>query len=158
LKKRSIVSFDDDDVDDHEQDQNVHCYKRLKVSRALYKPSFKGLDSMTGQEHDATDIAIVSPSRGKPILQFNFDEIDRPVVSPTPLDNGEPAMVHLSDNTGVRYNDHGSGPVKGILTMPLALPSSKSRKRHRVMFSEKPPEVFHPCSVTPESSSDCEGC
>jgi|EP01083_Nonionella_stella_P075442 hypothetical protein len=137
LRKRSIaVSFDDDD-----DEPEIQCFKKQKNTRTAHQPSFKDI-------HHALDIAIVSPTRSKPTLQFNFDEIERPVVSPTPLDNNE-AVMNLNDTDAL------SG-LKSILTTPFTLPSS-SRKTHRVIFSEKPPEVFYPPSVTPESSSDCEG-
>lgn len=93
---------------------------------------------------NVSNIAIVSPSRQKPTLHFNFDEIARPVVSPTPIEENTPLLNVGSKCCG----------IKSILTTPLSLPSS-TRKTRRIIFSEKPPEVFYPPTITPETTSDC---
>ena len=73
LKKRSVISFDDD------LDENP-CHKKRRISI----DSFRNATIENFDPH--SDIAIVSPSRQKPTFVFNFDEIERPVVvSPTPL-------------------------------------------------------------------------
>jgi pSer/pThr/pTyr-binding forkhead associated (FHA) protein len=122
LKKRSAaVSFDED----------------FEIER----PSYKKMKIIpTNYNNNQSDIAIVSPSRQKPTLQFDFRDIDRPVVSPTPLEEDERITNH----------NVGGKSAKGILTTPLSIPSTK-RKTHRVIFDDKPPEVFYPASVTPDS-------
>mmetsp|Transcript_26025 Transcript_26025/g.32083 ORF Transcript_26025/g.32083 Transcript_26025/m.32083 type:complete len:360 (-) Transcript_26025:255-1334(-) len=133
LKKRSTVSFDDD-IDM----ELIHCHKKLKV--------FENHNNQTLQETDLSqNIAIVSPARQKPVLHFDFDNLERAVVSPTPLEENN-LLIKPKDNLN----------VKGILSIPISF-SSHSKKMKRVAFSEEPPEEFYPSSVTPDSSSDCEG-
>jgi preprotein translocase subunit SecD len=136
LKKRSVISFDDD----LDFQQNT-SHKKRKISI----DSFRNATTESFEPH--SDIAIVSPSRQKPTFVFNFDEIERPVVSPTPL-----------NQTTVKFTNMGlADGIKSILTAPLALPpASSTKKSRRVCFCEEQPEVFYPPSVTPEPSSDCE--
>lgn len=141
LKKRSVaVSFDDE----NDLEREIPCYKKVKMSTSA--PSSGNSSGIKIESKDGMNIAIVSPSRQKPTLHFDFNSVERPVVSPTPIEDNEP----LFD-----LGTHESQGVKSILTTPLSIPSS-IRRKHRVIFSEKPPEVFYPPSVTPESSSDCE--
>lgn len=129
LKKRSIVSFDEDSEDEAPQ-------KRLKIEDSSSIESIGSSDS-------EDSIAIVSPSRQKPILQLDLSDVGRPVVSPNPFEDGSRTINLVK------------GITSGILTVPLTLPSSKKKKS--VNFSMEPPEVHHAPSVTPESTSDNEG-
>lgn len=126
FRKRSLVSFDEEA---YEQD-----HKRLKLSSSTESDS----------SNDSINPAIVSPSRGKSVLQFDFSMIERPVVSPNPF---EDSAKTLELNAG--------SFTSNILTVPLtlSLPSTEKKKR-RVMFSEEPPQIFFPASVTPDPSSD----
>mmetsp|Transcript_3966 Transcript_3966/g.4576 ORF Transcript_3966/g.4576 Transcript_3966/m.4576 type:complete len:210 (+) Transcript_3966:1-630(+) len=127
LRKRSLVSFDEDA--DDEQD-----HKRLKMSGSI--------ESDTSD--DSINPAIVSPSRGKSVLQFDFSTIDRPVVSPNPF---EDSVKTLELNTGSLANS--------ILTVPLSLSlPTTHKKRKKVIFSKAPPQIFFPASVTTDSLSD----
>jgi len=137
LKKRSIVSFDDEN--DLEREPN--CMKRMKMTSSVesHQPMCGSFDLGDNQE-----IAIVSPSRQKPTLHFDFSKI-RHVVSPTPLEESEP----LSSESNLSTN----GP-KSILTAPFNLVLPSRKKSRRVKFSETLPEVFYPPSITPDSSSD----
>lgn len=127
LKKRSAaVSFDED------FEIERPSFKKMKIIPTNYNNN-QSLPS-------TQDIAIVSPSRQKPTLQFDFRDINRPVVSPTPLEEDE-----RMTNRNMREKSS-----KGILTTPLSIPSTK-RKTHRVIFNDKPPEVFYPASATPDS-------
>merc|ERR1719261_900376 len=137
LKKRSTVSFDDDlDI----QQQNP-CLKKRRITTNTFQ------DLAVRDFVSQSDYAVVSPSREKPTFVFDFNEIERPVVSPTPPEQDQAPLnistIDLSDN------------IKSILAAPLALPSS-SKKSRRVSFCDEKPTVFYPPSVTPESSSDCE--
>jgi len=131
LKKRSIISFDEDSDSEIE----VKGHKKMKMSTDL-------LSEFT----DSCDVAIVSPSRQKPTFSFNVDDIDRPVVSPSPIP--EESQAALRDPGNLETN-------KSILSVPLSL-TSPSKKRSRVTFSDVPPAVFYPPSITPDSSSDSE--
>lgn len=137
LKKRSTVSFDDDL--DFQQENPCHKKRRITAN------TFHNVPIEDFVPH--SDVAIVSPSRQKPSFVFNFDEIERPVVSPTPLEQHQAPMSIPSIDL--------SNSIKDILAAPLALPSS-SKKTRRVCFCDDEPKVFYPPSVTPESSSDCE--
>lgn len=138
LKKRSLVSFDEEqDVDVRER-----APKKLRMSTST--------DS--SDSNDSFDIAIVSPSRQKSVINFDFDLMDdRPVVSPNPFEDGA-KMLEL------RTPDLKT--MMGILGVPLTLPSTvtttSSKKRKSVGFSSQPPDVFFPPSVTPDSASDDE--
>lgn len=129
LKKRSIVSFDEESDVESES-------RKLK-----FTPTTDDDEAQT-DFYESPDIAIVSPSRQKQTLVFNFEEADRPVVSPTPLLDETQGLVLSSD-------------IKSILVAPLALPSSR-KKNCRVSFCDRPPKVFYPASVTPDSTSDSE--
>lgn len=137
LKKRTTVSFDDD-LDF--QQENPHHKKRRITTKLFQNVAIEDLVSNS-------DVAIVSPSRQKPTFVFNFDEIERPVVSPTPLEQHQAPM----NIPTIELNNS----IKKILAAPLALPSS-SKKNRRVYFCDDAPKVFYPPSVTPEPSSDCE--
>ncbi len=133
LKKRSVVSFDED----NDVEQELHRCKKMKLttdssstdssnssSSPSTEPSFGGIGS---------GIAIVSPTRQKSTLVFDFDKIQRPVVSPTPVEViEEPFPKERSSN---------DNSLRSILANPLTLPSSRRTKR-RVMFSEKEPDVY----------------
>ncbi len=129
MRKRSLLSFDEgaDDEQDH---------KRLKLSSSIESEA----------SNDSINPAIVSPSRGKSVLQFDFSMIDRPVVSPNPF---EDSTKTLELNAGSLENS--------ILTVPLSLSlptTHKKKKKKKVMFSKAPPQIFFPASVTPDSLSD----
>lgn len=130
LKKRSMVSFDVRSGEDEPAN------KKSKISNAI---------DNAGSSDSDDSIAIVSPSRQKPVLQFEFTKDDRPVVSPNPFEDGSRA-VSLA-----------KGIVGNFLTVPLSLPSTIKREAKTVKFSTEPPEIFHAPSVTPESTSDNEG-
>lgn len=138
LKKRSIVSFD-------EESDEENGSKKLKFTSTTDNED----DEAQTDFYESPDIAIVSPSRQKQkTIVFHFEETDRPVVSPTPLldenqtDSKTQGLVLSSD-------------IKSILSAPLTLPSSR-KKNCRVSFCDRPPKVFYPASVTPDSSSDSE--
>lgn len=137
LKKRSIVSFDEESDAESES-------KKLKFTSTTDNDEEEAQTDF----YESPDIAIVSPSRQKQTIVLNFEETDRPVVSPTPLldenqtDSKTQRLVLSSD-------------VKSILVAPLTLPSSR-KKNCRVSFCDRPPKVFYPASVTPDSSSDSE--
>jgi hypothetical protein len=134
LKKRSVVSFDDENDLDHEILQEHPC-KRMKMSTTTNAEK-----SSIGEFAGLSDIAIVSPSRQKPTLFFDFTKVERPVVSPTPIEDNDPRMIASNSNF--------SNVTKRVIPH-LALPSTK--KRRRVCFSEQKPEIFYPTSITPES-------
>eukprot|EP00979_Chaetoceros_neogracilis_P016991 scaffold10170_cov277-Chaetoceros_neogracile.AAC.12 len=127
LKKRSMVSFDEESGEDEPAN------KKLKIS----------IDSSSSDSDDS--IAIVSPSRQKPVLVFEFCRDDRPVVSPNPFEDSSRTM------------SLAKGIAGGILTAPLSLPSTIKTKAKTVNFSVDPAEIFYAPSVTPESTSDNEG-
>lgn len=115
LKKRSVVSFDEENDIEHE----MHCCKKMKITTDSSNPLFGGI---------GLDVAIVSPTRQKPTLVFDLDKIQRPVVSPTPI---EVNQLSAKETKGPR----------SILVTPLTLPSSRRTKR-RVMFDENEPDVY----------------
>lgn len=127
LKKRSMVSFD-------EELEEEPCYKKLKPCSS----------SESIGSDDSVNFAIISPSRQKPMFQFDYSLINRPVVSPNPFDDSARTLTL----TG--------GIAQGILTVPLALPSAQKKKAKSVNFSSDPLEVFFPPSITPDSASDSE--
>mmetsp|Transcript_2787 Transcript_2787/g.4214 ORF Transcript_2787/g.4214 Transcript_2787/m.4214 type:complete len:434 (+) Transcript_2787:372-1673(+) len=135
LKKRSLVSFDED----QDVDVDQRAPKKLKMSSST--------DS--SDSNDSSNIAIVSPSRQKPVLDFHFDLMDdRPVVSPNPF---EDIANTLDLRTAVCKS------MCGILAVPLTLPSTSNKKKMKsVSFSAQPPELFFPPTVTPDSTSDNE--
>jgi len=117
LKKRSIVSFDEE----NDVEPELPCYKKMKMSIASGDTSFG--DS-------GVSIAIVSPMRQKSTLDFDFSKIERPVVSPTPIE--------MSNEQHTLKKSKG---LKSILTNnSLTLPSTRRTKR-RVIFSENKPDV-----------------
>lgn len=132
LKKRSIVSFDDSD-----SEPEVPPLKKRKTSFISQSSSY--------DDSDSSSVAIVSPLREKPTLKFNFECIDRPVVSPTPIENIAPLKIC----NGICLP---SGCKKSILRTPLSLPCTKSKNR-RVKFSDTPPEVYDPLAVSDDKSS-----
>lgn len=136
LKKRSSVSFDED-ID---FDEEVPCFKKRKIIVTTHEnapiPDF----------NHVSDVAIVSPSRQKPSLIFNFDDIERPVVSPTPIEDIQtPKILSGSDL---------SNRLKSILSPPLVLSSTK--KNLRVSFSAEPTKIFYPPEITLDPSTDSE--
>lgn len=130
LQKRSMVSFDEE----NEFVNEMHCPKKMKMTLAEDQRS-----STHGTFGDISDIAIVSPSRQKPTILFNFNDMDRPVVSPTPAENILIPLTMSGSNI--------SNGIKSILTTPLTLPSS--RKNRRIVFSEEPPKHFYPHPGSP---------
>lgn len=131
LKKRSVVSFDDNDP---EPEMQMPPMKKQKSSFMTH--SF--------DPYSSTDVPIVSPSRQqKPTLQFNFESVDRPVVSPTPIEDMNSVMNVCN---GVL-----EGHTKSILKTPLSLPSS-SRRNRRVNFCDTPPKVHYPRTVSTDES------
>lgn len=154
LRKRSLVSFDEESDEVH-----GHCHKRMKLSSS--SGSFESSDSSSSNSiasvgsdsiiNADANPAIVSPSRygGKSVLHFDFSMIDRPVVSPNPF---EDSIKTLELDAGILSKSN-------ILTVPLSLSlPSTLKKKKRVMFSEEPPQIVLPASVTPEpeSTSDNE--
>lgn len=127
LKKRSFVSFDEDN------DERDH--KRLKLSS-----SAESTDS-----NDSIGIPFVSPTRQKPLLDFDYSLLNRPVVSPNPFDGSEP-ILKLG-------HDLQKGVLTGSLTLDL---SSSSKKRRKSVNFSADTQVFYPPTVTPESTSDSE--
>ena len=129
LKKRSVVSFDDNDPE-----QEMPPMKKQKSSFVTH--SFDPYSSF--------DVPIVSPSRHqKPTLQFSFESVDRPVVSPTPIEDINP-VINVS-------NGVSEGNTKSILRTPLSLPSS-SRRNRRVNFCDTAPEVHYPRTFPTDES------
>lgn len=89
------------------------------------------------------DLALISPSRYQPtFIPFDISSIDRPVVSPNPLDEG-----NILDLDPIRSN---------MLAVPMSLSMESTKPKRRVQFSDKH-EYFYPPSVTPEQTSDTEG-
>lgn len=132
LKKRSTISFDDD-VDIERELR--HSLKKRRITTSTHH------NVTTEDFGQLSDIAIVSPSRQKPTFLFNFDKIERHLVSPTPLEDNQTPM-------NISGNDL-SNRIKSILTTPLVLPSS-TKKRRRVAFCNEPPKDFYLPSVTHE--------
>jgi hypothetical protein len=129
LKKRSLVSFDEES-----EEEPVH--KKMKINNSI---------ESTGSSDSDDSFAIVSPSRQKPILQFDISQVNRSVVSPNPFEDSSRTITLANGIDG------------SILTVPLSLPSTIKKKTKSVIFSAEPPEIFHAPSVTPESTSDNEG-
>lgn len=129
LKKRSVVSFDEDN--DLETEMPSPKRHRTFAAQSLY-------------EYPPSDAAIVSPTRQqKPTLQlFNFESIDRPVVSPTPSDEHASLVKVCSNLLEV--------DSKSILRTPLSLPSSLKKNR-RVRFNDAD-VVRHPRKVSTDES------
>ncbi len=132
LKKRSIVSFDD-------SDSEAEAPPLKKRKQSFMTPS-------TFDQFASSDVAIVSPSRQKPILQFNFDsvDLDRRVVSPTPTEVVAPLSLGNCINLS-------GGHTKSILKTPISLPCAE-RKNRRVNFSDTTFEVCHPRAVSIDES------
>lgn len=127
LKKRTAVSFDDNEDDD--DDEGPH--KKLKLSSST-------------ESIDSIGVALVSPSRQKPVLQFDFSLSNRHVVSPNPFEDVERTVTL------------GGCNEKSILKGPLTLDLSSSKKKKRSVNFNTNTQVFYPPTVTPESASDDE--
>lgn len=131
LRKRTLVSFDESEDDDSDEES----HKRLKPSSSV-----ESTDS-----NDSIGVPLVSPSRQKPVLHFEFSQDDRPVVSPNPFEDVARNVSSLATNN----------LEKSILKGPFTLDLSSKKKRKSVNFISDP-EVFYPPTVTPESGSDSE--
>lgn len=127
-KRSSTVSFDDNDQDDDDS------HKKLKLSS-----STESTDS-----NDSIGISFVSPSRQKPMLQFDFSHANRPVVSPNPFED-----INCTFTLG-------PGIEKSILKSPFPLDLSSKKKKKKSVSFDTSTQVFYPPTVTPESSSDDE--
>jgi hypothetical protein len=140
LKKRSIISFDEES----DSESELNSCKKLKLATVVDKTSDDEYYDQTNF-YESQDIAIVSPSRQKSNILFNFfEESDRPVVSPTPL-------LDENQTTSKSLGLVLSNDIKSVLGAPLTLPSSK-KKSCRVSFCDRPHQVFYPPSLTPDSS------
>lgn len=125
-KRRSIVSFDETDVQTHLRPQ-----KRLKTA-------FDDINLSTKLTDHPLESAVVSPTKQNPTIIFHFDDIDRPVVSPTLIEEHQIPLL-------LQYGSCNT--VKGILVAPLMIPST-SKKIRRVVFSEEIVKIFYPPSIT----------
>eukprot|EP01083_Nonionella_stella_P079319 217558_1 len=111
LRKRTFASCDDGGT-------HRTITKKVKVLKSNERDSIVL----------ASRSALVSPSRGKSVFQFDFSSFDRPVVSPNPFEDS-PKTVQPNVSTSV-------------LSVPLtlSLPSSYPKKK-RVKFSELAPHT-----------------
>lgn len=139
LKKRSLVSFDEE-----AEEEPVH--KKMKINTSI---------ESTGSSDSDDSFAIVSPSRQKPVLQFDISQVNRPVVSPNPFENSSRTITLANGIDGSILTVPMSLPL--TIKKTLSLPSTIKKKTKSVNFSAEPPEIFHAPSVTPESTSDNEG-
>lgn len=92
----------------------------------------------------STDLAIISPVPTEELIDFSH--IDRPIVSPNPLDS----FANANDSCNELRNS-----LKDFFVLPpLTLPTKKKKS---VKFSEEPPQLFYPqSSFTSDEASPCE--
>eukprot|EP00559_Dactyliosolen_fragilissimus_P006423 CAMPEP_0184859150 /NCGR_PEP_ID=MMETSP0580-20130426/4167_1 /TAXON_ID=1118495 /ORGANISM="Dactyliosolen fragilissimus" /LENGTH=458 /DNA_ID=CAMNT_0027355623 /DNA_START=610 /DNA_END=1986 /DNA_ORIENTATION=- len=99
------------------------------------------------------DAAVVSPTRSKPeVSTEDFDSIERPIVSPNPLDLTE----DIKENAFMILNTTPKISKKVIQTKIGILyhPPSKIKVGKRVSFTDCNPQLLYPPSVTPDNLSD----
>lgn len=137
LKKRTRALSDFGSFDELDQ----QAKKKMKPSNGSTTTTTTA-DSTTleviNTDAASPDLAIISPVPTEELIDFSH-VIDRPIVSPNPLDTFE----HSNDSfEEVRNN------LKDFFVLPpLTLPT----KKKSVRFSEEPPKLFYP--PTPPASS-----
>jgi len=136
LKKRTRALSDFGSFDD--LDQQVK--KKMKPSSGTNTTTTTTTDStnleVMNTDAASPDLAIISPVPTEELIDFSH-MIDRPIVSPNPLDTFE----HSNDSfEEVRNN------LKDFFVLPpLTLPT----KKKSVKFSEEPPQLFYPPTPPP---------
>lgn len=150
LKKRTRALSDFGSFDDLDQ----QAKKKMKPSSGSTTTTDSTNLEVMNTDAASPDLAIISPVPTEELIDFSH-MIDRPIVSPNPLDTFE----HSNDSfEEVRNN------LKDFFVLPpLTLPT----KKKSVKFSEEPPQLFYPPTPPPppvttttttsdEETSPCE--